>query len=183
MPGRGESMKKISRILLSFRGLFPLSVAMVYLALWLLSPEKTAAALEFSAGFFYHLLLPLVLVFLFMVVLNLFLNPPQFERYAKSGAGVKSRLLTATAGILSSGPIYAWYPLLKELRDRGAAPSLMAIFLVNRAVKPALLPVMISLFGWIFVLLLTVLTVSASFCVAFAMDRLFPEGKSPGKAE
>ncbi len=182
MSGRSESMKKLSGTLLSFRGLFPLSVAIVYLVLWLLSPEKTAAALEISTGLFFHILLPLVLVFLFMVMLNLFFKPPQFEKYTQRGAGVKPKLLTAIAGILSSGPIYAWYPILKELRDRGAAPSLMAIFLVNRAVKPALLPVMISLLGWIFVLLLTVLTVSASFCVGFIMDRLFHEieDASPG---
>jgi uncharacterized membrane protein YraQ (UPF0718 family) len=49
----------------------------------------------------------------------------------------------------------------------------MAVFLVNRAVKPALIPMMISLFGWSFVLLLTLLTVAASFCVGFCINRLF----------
>jgi hypothetical protein len=48
------------------------------------------------------------------------------------------------------GPIYAWYPLLKELREKGAANSLIAIFLGNRAVKPFLLPIMISYFGWVY---------------------------------
>jgi uncharacterized membrane protein YraQ (UPF0718 family) len=108
-----------------------------------------------------------------MVALNLFLTPPQFEKVTQKGSGVKQTLFAAIAGILSTGPIFAWYPILKDLRDRGAAPSLMAVFLVNRAVKPALLPMMISLFGWSFVLLFTLLTVAASFCVGFCINRLF----------
>ncbi len=87
---------------------------------------------------------------------------------------MKQTLFAAIVGILSSGPIFAWYPILKELKDRGAAPSLIAVFLVNRAVKLPLLPMMISLFGWPFVLLLTLLTVAGSFGVGFCMDRLFP---------
>ncbi len=148
-------------------------VAALYLFLWWLAPEKTALALQAGVSSFCRLLFPLFLVFCFLVVLNLVLTPPQFETFAKSGSGVKRIFFAAIAGILSSGPVYAWYPVLKELRDRGAAPSLMAVFLVNRAVKPALLPMMISLFGWPFVLLFTLLTVAASLCVGFCMDRLF----------
>jgi len=40
---------------------------------------------------------------------------------------------------------------LKELRKKGAADSLIAVFLGNRAVKPFLLPIMISYFGWVYV--------------------------------
>jgi len=49
--------------------------------------------------------------------------------------------------VISMGPIYAWYPLLKELRGKGATNSFIAVFLGNRAVKPFLLPIMISYFG------------------------------------
>jgi len=38
----------------------------------------------------------------------------------------------------------------------------IAVFLYNRAVKPFLLPVMIAYFGWVYVGILTVLTVLAS---------------------
>ena len=166
-------IKKFSIFLYSFKVLFLLLVAVFYLTLWWIMPEKTAVAFQISIDFFYRLLLPFFLVFCFMVALNLFLTPPQFEKFTQKGTGVKPTLVAAIAGILSTGPIFAWYPILKELRDRGAAPSLMAVFLVNRAVKPALLPMMISLFGWPFVLLFTLLTVAASFCVGFCMNRLF----------
>ncbi|MGM0655090.1 MAG: hypothetical protein ACQETR_07195 [Thermodesulfobacteriota bacterium] len=166
--------KKNFKFLYSFKGLFLLLVAAFYLALWWIMPEKTAAAFQTSIDFFCRLLLPFFLVFCFMVALNLFSTPPQFEKIIQNGSGVKQSFFAAIAGILSTGPIFAWYPILKDLRDRGAAPSLMAVFLVNRAVKPALVPMMISLFGWSFVLLLTLLTVAASFCVGFCINRLFP---------
>jgi hypothetical protein len=42
--------------------------------------------------------------------------------------------------------------LLKDLKEKGAAESSIAIFLQNRAIKPFLLPVMVTYFGWNFVI-------------------------------
>lgn len=174
MVDSNSPIQKTFKFLYSFKGLFILLVVALYLTLWWIVPEKTAVAFQTSIDFFCRLLLPFFLVFCSMIALNLFLTPPQFEKITQNGSGVKQTLFAAIAGILSTGPIFAWYPILKDLRDRGAAPSLMAVFLVNRAVKPALLPMMISLFGWSFVLLFTLLTVAASFCVGFCINRLFP---------
>jgi uncharacterized membrane protein YraQ (UPF0718 family) len=160
--------------LFTFKEIFLLLVAGLYLRLWWIAPEKTAVAFQTGIDFFCRLLLPLLLVFCFMVALNLFLTLPQFEKMTQNGSGMKQTAVAAVAGILSTGPIFAWYPILKELRDRGAAPSLMAVFLVNRAIKPALLPMLVSLFGWPFVLIFTLLTVAASFCVGFCINRLLP---------
>ena len=169
-----RSIKKRVKFIGSFKGMVLLLVAGLYLAFWWTAPETTVTAVHISLNVFSRLLLPFFLVFCFMVALNLFLTPPQFEKIAQNGSGIKQTFFAAVAGILSTGPIFAWYPMLKGLRERGAAPSLMAVFLVNRAVKPALLPIMISLFGWPLVLLFTLLTVAASFCVGFCMNRLLP---------
>jgi uncharacterized membrane protein YraQ (UPF0718 family) len=137
----------------------------LYLFLWWKAPEKTLLAVRCSLGMLSHILLPLCMVFLLMVGLNLFLKPPQFTKPLKKGAKIRQTLLAALAGILSAGPIYAWYPMLKDLREKGADHSLIAVFLVNRAVKPFLLPVMVSFFGWAYVLILTILTVAGSLCI------------------
>ena len=76
------------------------------------------------------------------------------------------------SGIISMGPIYAWYPLLKEMRKKGATNSLIAVFLGNRAVKPFLLPIMISYFGWVYVALLTLFTISGSLAVGYLVNTL-----------
>jgi len=156
----------------SLRLVFPVSVLGLYLVLWRVAPEKTILALRSSMGVFFHALLPLCLVFLLMIGLNLFLKPPHFAKFLGKGTTIKRNLLSAVAGIISAGPIYAWYPMLKDLREKGAEHSLIAVFLVNRAVKPFLLPVMISFFGWTYVLALTLLTVLGSLCVGFVVGAL-----------
>jgi uncharacterized membrane protein YraQ (UPF0718 family) len=140
-------------------------VLVVYGILLVVSPEGARTAARSSVHVFRNVVVPLCLVFLVMVILNLFLKPGQVSRFLGKGSGIKGVLLSATAGVISMGPIYAWYPMLKQLKEKGAGNSSLAIFLGNRAVKPFLLPVMISYFGWFFVLILTVLTVFGSVLV------------------
>ena len=154
----------------SIQLVFPLSVLGLYLALWQVAPEKTIVALRSSIGVFSHVLLPLGMVFLIMIGLNVFLKPPDLAKFLGKGTAISRNLFSAVAGIISAGPIYAWYPILKDLREKGAKHSLIAVFLVNRAVKPFLLPMMISLFGWTYVLALTFLTIAGSLFVGFVVS-------------
>jgi uncharacterized membrane protein YraQ (UPF0718 family) len=152
--------------------LFPAIVLAVYGVLFAVTPDKASSALKSSGNILLNMLLPLCLVLVLMIVLNLFLKPAQITKFMGRGAGIKGVLLSAAAGIISAGPIYAWYPLLKDLREKGAGNSPIAIFLYNRAVKPFLLPVMIAYFGWLYVVILTVLTVMASVVIGYSMSAL-----------
>jgi uncharacterized membrane protein YraQ (UPF0718 family) len=158
--------------------LFPASVLVIYAILFAFVPDRASLALRSSLRVFLNLVFPLCLVFTLMVVLNLFLKPPHIAKALGKGAGVKGILLAATAGIISMGPIYAWYPLLKDLRGRGVKNSLVAIFLGNRAVKPLLLPVLISYFGWTYALILTVLTILGSLALGYATGALLKDETS-----
>lgn len=90
------------------------------------------------------------------------LKPKAISKYLGKGSGVGGWLLSIVAGIISHGPIYVWYPLLKELRKQGMRQGLAAVFLYNRAIKIPLLPVMIYYFGVAFTVLLLVFRVIAS---------------------
>ena len=142
--------------------IFPLLVLVIYGILFILTPEQALAALKSSGKVSLNILLPLALVFVVTLCLNLFIKPAQIVRLLGSGTNIKGILLSAAAGIISMGPIYIWYPLLKELREKGAGNMPIAVFLYNRAVKPFLLPVMVAYFGWVYVGILTVMTVLAS---------------------
>jgi len=176
--------REVANIMSPLRVSFPLSVLGLYLVLWHVSPEKTILAMRASMGIFSSILLPLLLVFLLMIGLNIFLKPLHLAKFMEKGTTIKRKLLAAVAGIMSAGPIYAWYPMLKDLRDKGAKHSLIAVFLVNRAVKPFLLPVMISFFGWAYVLVLTLLTVAGSLLVGEILGALLdsPTGRPPNDA-
>ena len=162
-----KTIKNLLRKIAARRMIFPLAVLVLYIALWCIVPGKTIIAMQNSIILFSHILGPLCLVFLLMIGLNLFLKPVNVVRFLEKETSIKMRMLAAVAGIISAGPIYAWYPILKDLREKGAKHSLFAVFLVNRAVKPFLLPVMISIFGWVYVVFLTIFIMAGSFFVGF----------------
>jgi len=150
--------------------LFPIGILVIYAILFLAAPDKAGQAIKSSGNVFLSMLIPLCLVFFIMLLINLFLKPAAVAKFLGKGAGIKSIALSAAAGIISTGPIYAWYPLLKDLREKGAGESSIAIFLYNRAVKPFLLPVMVAYFGWLYVVILTILMVLASVAVGFSVS-------------
>ena len=155
--------------------IFPACVLVFYGILFAIDPNKALMALKTSGNILLYIALPLALVFVVMLVLNLFVQPAQIARLFGKGVGIKGITLSVAAGIISMGPIYAWYPLLKKLRDEGAGTGPIAIFLYSRAVKPFLLPVMIAYFGWAYVVILTVLTVFASIAIGYSTSVFIKE--------
>ena len=132
-------------------------------------------AMRTSGNLLLTVSLPLALVFVIMFALNLFVKPAQIVGLFGKGLRIKGIVLSIVAGIISMGPIYAWYPLLKNLREEGAGTGPIAIFLYSRAVKPFLLPVMIAYFGWMYVVILTLLTVFASIATGWFMSVFWSE--------
>jgi len=159
--------------------MFALALGLLYGILSWIEPEKTFLALSTSAKIFGYILLPLSMVFVLMILVNLFFRSSQVTRLLGEKAGFRGVMLSAAAGIISMGPIYAWYPLLKEVKEKGAGNITIAVFLGNRAVKPFLLPVMISYFGWIYVLLLTFFMFIASVVIGYALNAI-DKTVSPG---
>ncbi len=96
-----------------------------------------------------------VMVFVLMFLSNLLLDPKKILKWIGREAGVKGWLISIAGGILSSGPVYMWYPLLSDLKDKGMKDAFMAVFLYNRAVKIPLLPMMVFYFGLAFTVVLT----------------------------
>lgn len=155
--------------------LFPVSVLVIYGILFTVFPDRAWLALKGSIAVFLRLLLPLALVFVVMLAFNLLLKPAQIVRFLGKEAGIKGIILSMAAGIISAGPIYAWYPLLAEVRKKGAGNIPITVFLYNRAVKPFLLPVMIAYFGWAYVGTLTFLTMLASIGIGYCLSLLIKE--------
>jgi len=154
--------------------LFPIVILVIYAILFVVSPDKTVLAINSSSNVFLSMLIPLSLIFVLMLLINLFLKPAAVAKFLGKGSGVKGIALSVAAGIISTGPIYAWYPLLKDLKDKGAGESSIAIFLYNRAVKPFLVPVMVTYFGWLYVVTLIILTILASVVVGFSVSIFSP---------
>jgi len=166
-PGSSKAGRQIKR---TRTWLFPAGALLLYGILFLLSPGKTTLALKECAKVARSLVIPLVFVVAVLFLLNLLVRPSHVAGLLGKRAGGRAIVLSLVAGIISAGPIYAWYPLLKDLNERGAANGPIAVFLYNRAVKPFLLPVMIGYFGWRYVLVLTVLMIPGSILLGCAMQ-------------
>ncbi len=145
---------------------FLLGVVILYIILIIITPDLALTALKRSGGVFIHLLPPLSIAFILMWLLKLFVKPVHISKFLGQKVGIKGVILSTLAGIISIGPIYAWYPLLKDLREKGTSDFHLANFLSNRAVKPFLLPLMIFYFGWKFSLIFNILLILNALLVA-----------------
>ena len=137
-------------------------IIIIYLILSFFDPEKIYRSLHTSLDIIIQILPILVLVIFIMGVANYFLKPKTVSKYLGEESGFKGWFLAIAMGILSSGPIYVWYSLLKDLRAHGMRTGLISVFLYNRAIKIPLLPVMIFYFGIGFVFILSLYMIIAS---------------------
>jgi uncharacterized membrane protein YraQ (UPF0718 family) len=113
-----------------------------------------------------------VIVFALMFIINYFITPKKLVEYLEKGNGAKAWLITIIAGIISTGPIYMWYPLLAELREHGIKHGFVAAFLYARAIKPALIPLMIFYFGLAFTIILTIVMITFSVIQGISVNKL-----------
>lgn len=98
----------------------------------------------------------IIVVFVLMFFSNLLLDTKRISKYLGSKSGISGFVLSVVFGILSAGPIYMWYPLLADLKEKGMKNSLIATFLYNRAIKIPLLPITIYYFGVKLTIIITI---------------------------
>lgn len=147
-------------------------VASVYVVLYLIKPETTLEAVEIGMNILTQILLIVPLIVLLMWGVNYFMKPKKIKKYVGQGSGSRGWIIAVATGILSHGPTYIWYPILRDLKSQGMKNGLIAAFLYARAVKLPLLPLMAYYFGVKFVLALTVYMTLASIIEGKTIDYL-----------
>jgi uncharacterized membrane protein YraQ (UPF0718 family) len=150
---------------------FPGAVALVYLGLAWWDVGLFVNALHVSWKMALKIAPVMLVVLFFMILMSYFVKPQMVKKHFGKGTGVKAYLLAVTGGVLSHGPIFIWYPFLKNLKEQGMRSGLMAVFLYARAVKLPLLPLMVAYFGFDYTLLLTFFILLAAFCEGVMIDR------------
>ncbi|MDY6950497.1 MAG: permease [Thermodesulfobacteriota bacterium] len=148
------------------------SVLFLYLLLFVFYPANIQKSLEASGHVLFQIFPALCLIILLMGLVNHFVNPRTVSKYVGKGSGIKGWFLAICTGILSHGSIYAWYPLLRDLRKQGMRSALIAVFLYNRAIKIPLLPLMVHYFGIPFVVILTASMIIASIVQGHAVEMI-----------
>ena len=147
-------------------------VLLAYLVAGLLEAQRTLAALTLVASMLTALVPALLLVFIFIFVSNLLIRPDWVRRQLGQDSGFRGWLVAVISGLLSVGPVYPWYALLGELREKGMRTALIAVFLYSRGVKLPLMPMLTHYFGLSFTLLLAAYLTLFSLASGLIMQRI-----------
>ena len=156
--------------------LFLLIVVALYLIAAVFAPDRVGVALQFSVKMFYRLLPVLGVVFVLMFLTNWLVKPAWVKKHVGHGSGLKGMMIAVAGGILSMGPVYAWYGVLSELQEQGMRPALIATFLYSRSVKIAMLPLMILYFGLTYTVVLCFYLLSFSVLNGILTERFSMPG-------
>ncbi len=151
---------------------FLILVIILYLLILIFSKQIFLVSLNQFFDIAIKILPSLVTSFLLIFVFNYFLDNTKIKKYLTSELNWKKYLLTAFLGILSSGPIYFWYPFLADLKEDGLSDGLISVFLYNRAIKIPLIPIMLFYFSIEFILLLSTLMIIFSIINGIIINKL-----------
>lgn len=152
-------------------GQYALAVTVIgYLVVLVLDTDSGIRALSASGAILVRIIPALLLVTLLIGVSTHLLDPDFIVSYVGAGSGPIGYFIAAGSGILSHGPVYVWYGLLRDLREAGMRDGLVAVFLYNRAIKIPLLPVFFIYFDLEFGIVLFFAMATASVVQGVAID-------------
>lgn len=159
---------KIKKI--SGKWYFLIFIILIYLFLLFFKLDSFISASLFFLNIFKKIIPVLVAVFVLMSLINYFFTPKIISKYFMK-KGIKKWFFVIIGGILSTGAIYVWYPLLSELKDKGLSYGLIACFLYNRAIKIPMLPLIVFYFSLKYVLILCFILILVSVVQGIIVDK------------
>lgn len=140
-----------------FKGIkFLIVVVILYIILLYFDFENSFSSLQISFDILWKLIPTFTFVIILTALVNYLLKPKQIIKHFGKESGLKGIVYAIFGGVLSHGPIYAWYGMLNDMKSHGLKSSLIAIFMYSRAVKLPLLPFMIDVFGLTFTIIINI---------------------------
>ena len=96
---------------IGFAWIFCFLMIIIFAIVLLFNPAIGKEAWQYFIGLIKRIASLLLIIFALLFILNLALQPKTIIKYLGKDAGIKGWVITIIGGILSSGPIYLWYPL------------------------------------------------------------------------
>jgi uncharacterized membrane protein YraQ (UPF0718 family) len=146
-----------------------IGVLIAYGVLFVIDSEKTGISTLYSLKIMKDILPILAIVYIFMALFN-FIPEKHLKSYIQKTTGFYQYLIMSVLGMISHGPIYAWYPLLKDLGNRGLTEGSIAAYLFSKGIKLTLLPIMIHYFGFPLTAWFTLTLFLLSFLQGYLID-------------
>lgn len=149
-------------------------VLLLYGLLALFRPDIVRMALANFGQMLTKVIPVLAMVFVVMVLTNLWLKPEAVRRHFGHESGFKGWFYAVLAGLVVFGPPYVLFPMLADLRRHGARNALLAVFLYNRNVNVQFVPAMICYFGLRYTLVLSCYIILFSIVSGLVTELLAP---------
>jgi uncharacterized membrane protein YraQ (UPF0718 family) len=151
---------------------FLLVIILSYVILYFITPTKIDKAIKMFISILSQIWYIFIMIFVIMIVLNYFLNAKNIAKHINGKNKIKIWIIIIITGILSSGPIYMWFPLLKDLKDKGIKNKYLVAFLYNRAIKIPLLPIIAIYFSLKYVIVLTIVMIIVSIIQGIIVEKI-----------
>lgn len=140
---------------IEFKGIkFLFFVIIIHISIFLFNSQSSVLALSKSYDLFLKLLPIFGMIILITTAVNYLLKPKAIMKHFGKDSGIKGWIFATIAGVISHGPMYAWYPVISELRENGLKDGLLATFMFTRSIKVPFIPIMVDYFGLLFTLIL-----------------------------
>ncbi|MFW5853366.1 MAG: hypothetical protein ACOCU8_01900 [Patescibacteria group bacterium] len=161
--------KIIEKISVSW--IFLIFILFIYVVALFLNKDLFFEALLKAREIMIEVIPVLIIIFVFTFFANLWLDNKKMKKIMSKQIGALGQFIAVILGIVSSGPIYMWYPLLRELKEDGLRNNLIAIFLYNRAIKIPLIPMILYYFGLPFLLITIILMILFSLLNGYLVGK------------
>lgn len=120
-----------------------------------------------------QILLVLVIVFVLMFILNILLQKDKVKNLIKNSNSFTKYFFAVIWWIFSTGPVYMWYPFLKQLKDHWLNYGHIASFIYARAVKMPFLTVMIFYFGLKYTIIFNLVLIFLAILIWVLINLIF----------
>ena len=145
---------------------------LIYLLASVFNFEKTINSIQTFQKIFIGIIPTFIIIILIMTLTNYFAKNKKLIKLISKQKGWKGWITAIISGTLSSGPIYMWYPLLKDLKKHGVKTGLLATFLYNRSIKLPFIPLIITYFGMSYTIILMITIMSMSIAQGWVVERI-----------
>ncbi len=159
----------------------PLGVALVYILLFIFSPEMGARSSTVTWEYFLEMAFILPPVFILMGLMEVWLPKDKIQKWLGNDSGIRGGIFSLALGTLPTGPVYVAFPLAASLLHKGASITNVVIFLGSwAALKIPQLMVEVKFLGLKFALVRFGLTTVALILMGLFMKAMllrFPDTK------
>jgi len=149
------------------------SVFILYIVAAIFFNDKATIALNKALTTLATIAPIFILIIFLTAIINFFVSPKKLAKHLGQESGFRGYLIALSAGIVSHGPMYAWYPLIEDLKKHGLKSGLIVTFFYARGLKLPMLPIMAAYFGLFYTVVVSLLLIVFSLLQGYIVDKFF----------